>query len=297
MFKNWKLRKKFTAILVGILIVGLSTLAITMGLILKIATENQIASKAQILMETMNSVRDYTNSQIRPELIERSQEEFLPETLPTYSAREIFESLRNNNPEYRDFFYKAATLNPTNLRDRADKFEAEIVERFISDPDLKEVSDFRNISGGQLFFIARPIQIKKESCLECHSTPENAPPSVVERYGTTNGFGWQLNEIVGAQMISVPAHTVVSQSRQLFVVIMAIVSSIIVSIILLVNYLLNQNVIRPLKKISRVAEEVSVGNMEVDFEELGKDEIGNLADAFRRMKLSLAMAMNRLNKR
>lgn len=296
MFKNWKLRKKFTAILLAILILGLSLLALTMGLILKIATENQIASQALILMETMNSVRDYTNSQVRPELLERSQREFLPETLPTYSAREIFESLRKNKPEYRDFFYKAATLNPTNLRDRADKFETAIVERFISDPDLKEISDFRNVPGGQLFFIARPIQIKKESCLQCHSIPENAPPSVVERYGTTNGYGWQLNEIVGAQVISVPSQKVFAQSRQLFFVIMAIVSGILASVILLVNYLLNQNVIRPLKRISRVAEEVSVGNMEVDFEELGQDEIGNLAEAFRRMKLSLAMAMNRLNK-
>ena len=296
MFKNWKLRQKFTAILLGILILGLSLIAISMGFILKTETQNQITSQALILIETMNSVRQYTNSQVSPELIERAEVEFLPETIPSYSAREVFEGLRQNSPEYRDFFYKEATLNPTNLRDRADAFETTIVEEFISNPDLTELSNFRDAPSGQLFYVARPIQIKKESCLRCHSVPENAPPSLVERYGSQNGYGWQLNEIVGAQIISVPAQKVVAQARQSFVGIMGIIVGVFVSVILLVNYLLNQNVIRPLKRIVRVAEEVSVGNLEADFEESRQDEIGNLAEAFRRMKLSLSMAMNRLSR-
>ncbi|MEM9275390.1 MAG: DUF3365 domain-containing protein [Cyanobacteria bacterium P01_F01_bin.143] len=296
MFKNWKLRQKFTAILLGILILGLSIIAIAMGFILKTETQNQITSQALILIETMNSVRQYTNTQVGPELIERAAVEFLPETIPSYSAREVFEALRQNNPEYRDFFYKEATLNPTNLRDRADAFETTIVEEFINNTQLTEIANFRNAPSGQLFYVARPIQIKKESCLRCHSVPENAPPSLVERYGSQNGYGWQLNEIVGAQVISVPAQKVVAQARQSFVGIMGIIVGVFVSVVLLVNYLLNQNVIRPLKRIVRVAEEVSVGNLEADFEESRQDEIGNLAEAFRRMKLSLSMAMNRLSR-
>ena len=296
MFKNWQLRQKFTAILLSTLILGLSVIAIAMGFILTTDTQNQITSQALILMETMNSVREYTDTQVKPELIDRSEVEFLPETIPAYSAREVFETLRQNNLEYRDFFYKEATLNPSNLRDRADQFEKEVVERFIRDPDLKEITDFRSAPGGQLFFIARPIQINKESCLRCHSTPEIAPPSMVERYGTKNGFGWQLGEIVGAQIISVPAQKLVFKARQSFVGIMVIISGVFISVILLVNYLLNHNVIRPLKLIARVAEEVSVGNLDADFGELSQDEIGSLAEAFRRMKLSLEMAMKRLSR-
>ncbi len=296
MFKNWQLRQKFTAILLSTLILGLSVIAIAMGFILTTDTQNQITSQALILMETMNSVREYTDTQVKPELIDRSEIEFLPETIPAYSAREVFETLRQNNLEYRDFFYKEATLNPSNLRDLADQFEKEVVESFIRDPDLKEITDFRSAPGGQLFFIARPIQITKESCLRCHSTPEIAPSSVLERYGTKNGFGWQLGEIVGAQIISVPAQKLVSNARQSFIGIMVIISGVFISVILLVNYLLNHNVIRPLKLIARVAQEVSVGNLDADFGELSQDEIGSLAEAFRRMKLSLAMAMNRLSK-
>jgi protein-histidine pros-kinase len=28
---------------------------------------------------------------------------------------------------------------------------------------------------------------------------------MVKIYGTANGFGWKLNEVIGAQMVSVPA--------------------------------------------------------------------------------------------
>jgi HAMP domain-containing protein len=76
---------------------------------------------------------------------------------------------------------------------------------------------------------------------------------------------------------------------------MGIVSLMFIVTILLVNYLLNRNVIRPLNRMARVAEEVSTGYMDAEFEQMSNDEIGNLAEAFKRMKLSLAMAMNRLS--
>ena len=295
MFKNWKLRQKFTVFLLLILILGLGLIGTALNFVLKKDTENQIASKALILMETMNSVREYTDSQVKPELIDQIDSVFLPETIPAYSAREVFEGLRQKDADYRNFFYKEATLNPSNLRDKANAFETKLVEKFIAQEQTKEKSGFYNAPGGKLFYIARPIQIKKESCLECHSTPDVAPKSMIERYGSVNGMGWRLNEIVGAQMISVPAEKVVAQANQSFLIIMAVVSVIFAFVIWLVNYLLNQNVISPLKKIARVAEEVSTGYMDAEFEPTANDEIGNLAEAFKRMKLSLAMAMNRIS--
>ncbi|MGK7938089.1 MAG: DUF3365 domain-containing protein [Xenococcaceae cyanobacterium] len=295
MFKNWKLRQKFTVFLLLILILGLGLIGTALNFVLKKDTENQIASKALILMETMNSVREYTDSQVKPELIDQIDSVFLPETIPAYSAREVFEGLRQKDSDYRNFFYKEATLNPSNLRDKANAFETKLVEKFIAQEQTKEKRGFYNAPGGKLFYIARPIKIKKESCLECHSTPDVAPKSMIERYGSVNGMGWRLNEIVGAQMISVPAEKVVAQANQSFVIIMAVVSVIFAFIIWLVNYLLNQSVISPLKKIARVAEEVSTGYMDAEFEKTANDEIGNLAEAFKRMKLSLAMAMNRIS--
>jgi len=294
-FNSWKLRKKFTILLLLVLLVGLTCIGTALAVVLERNTENEISEQALILIETMNSVRDYTSNQVQPELADRMDVEFLPETIPAYSAREVFETLRQNNPKYRDFFYKEATINPTNLRDSADKFETVLVEKFIGNSNLKETSGFRSIPGGDIFYIARPIRISKTSCLECHSTPDVAPRSFVERYGTVNGYGWKLNEIVGAQTISVPAQKVFNEAKKTFLLLMGIVSSIFIAVILLVNDLLNRNVIRPLKKIAKIAQEVSTGDMNAEFEQVSEDEIGNLAEAFQRMKLSLTLAMNRIS--
>ncbi|MDJ0650835.1 MAG: DUF3365 domain-containing protein, partial [Xenococcaceae cyanobacterium MO_188.B19] len=242
MFKNWKLRKKFTIILLGIFIVGLTLIGTALIAVLERDTESQIASQGLILIETMNSVRAYTSNQVNPELRDRLDEEFLPETIPAYSAREVFEDLRDRNVAYREFFYKEAVLNPSNLRDLPNRLESEIIEKFIGDPNLKEMRKFRSTPTGDFFYIARPITITNPSCLQCHSTPDIAPRSQVERYGTVNGYGWKLNEIIGAQIISVPAKKVISQARQSFLLLMGIISLVFLLVVVLINHLLNLNV-------------------------------------------------------
>ncbi len=295
MLTNMRLRQKFTILLAVILIMGLSISGLALSSLLRQNAKNDIAATGLMLMETMTSVRKYTTTQVNPELKDKLESRFLPQTVPGYSAREVFEVLRNKQ-NYRDFFYKEATLNPTNLRDKADRFESGIVEKFRKDGNLKELSDFRQLSGGDIFYIARPLAVSEASCLECHSTPEVAPKSMIERYGSANGFGWQLNEIVGAQIISVPANTVINKANKSSFVIIGLVSAVFVAVILLVNIFLNRQVIRPLKHITRVAEEVSTGHMDAEFDKFGNDEIGNLAKAFKRMQFSLEMAMNRLKK-
>jgi HAMP domain-containing protein len=295
MLKNLKLKQKFTILLLVILTFGLSLSGFALSSLLRENAKQDISSTGLMLMQTMSSVRHYTNTQINPELADKLETEFLPQSVPAYSAREIFEILRKT-PDYRDFFYKEATLNPTNLRDKADGFETEIVERFRNKSDLKEVSGFRSIPGGDVFYIARPLPISEESCLKCHSVPEAAPQSMINLYGTANGFGWKLNEIVGAQIITVPANNVINKAHQSSLLIILIVSTIFIATILLVNLFLNRQVVMPLKRMTRVAEEVSTGHMEVEFEQMSNDEIGNLAKAFRRMQLSLEMAMKRIKR-
>ncbi len=260
-------------------------------------TEQQVSANATLLLQTMLSVRQYTLNQVAPELTPRleTESEFLPQTVPGYSAREVFEDLRKN-PEYDNFFYKEATLNPTNLRDKADGFETELVKNFQTNSTRKEMTGYRSSPAGELFYIARPIAIAEESCLRCHSTPEAAPKSLITTYGSANGFGWKLNDIVGAQIISIPASLVASSTQHDFFLLMGIIATAFASIFLLVNLLLKYTVIRPLNQMAKVANEVSLGNMQVEFERVTNDEIGKLAAAFNRLKTSLVMAMNMLER-
>ena len=295
MLKKLKLRQKFTAALLLILLGGVLLSHLTLSSVLRQNAEAEITETALLLMETMNSVRSYTSEHVRPELASQMDRQFLPETVPAYSAREVFENLRKNF-DYDEFFYKEATLNPTNLRDKADGFEAELVANFKADANKTEVNGMRVAQGRKTFYIARPISVSKQSCLECHSTAAKAPPSMIDFYGPNNGFGWQMNEIVGAQMISVPASTVISKANKATFFLVGIVSAIFALILFLVNLLLSRQVVAPLKRMARTAEEVSRGNLSIEFQQGSNDEVGMLARSFTRMKRSLVLAMERVNR-
>jgi HAMP domain-containing protein len=290
-----QLGQKFTLLLTLVFLGGTLASGAALASVLNHNAQVQLTTKALMLMETMNSVRTYTTDHVQPEIADRLEAEFLPESVPAYSAREVFETLRIS-PEYSDFFYKEATLNPTNLRDKADNFEAQLVAQFQNPAAPQEVSGFRSIAGGDLFYIARPIQITDASCLECHGRPAAAPASMIELYGPNNGFGWQMDEIIGAQVISVPAQTVLKAARQSLVLILGIFVIAFAIAILAVNFWLKRLVVRPLNRMAQVAEAVSMGDTATEFTIKSEDEVGKLAAAFNRMRLSLQMAMQRLER-
>ncbi|WP_019503833.1 DUF3365 domain-containing protein [Pleurocapsa sp. PCC 7319] len=239
MFKNFRSRQKLTLLLVLILVASLIIFSIFLSAVLQQNAKNQISSKAMMLMETINSIGDYTKTHVQPELINRIEVEFVPEIIPNFAAREIFKNFRQK-PNYRDFFYKDATLNPLNSEDQADNFETEIIENFREYEEVEESRGFRSALNGDLFYLARPLKVYEPSCLECHGEPSAAPPSLVERYGSVNGFGWKLNEIVGAQIISLPANQVINEARQLFFLIIGIISFLFLAVIYVGVKLLNK---------------------------------------------------------
>ncbi|MGH7997893.1 MAG: c-type heme family protein [Brasilonema sp.] len=287
---------KVNLILIIVFICGMLVSGIALSNVLEKKAESEISSKAEILMQLVNSLRTYTNDRVQPLLLPKldTQEQFIPESIPTYSTREVFELFRKNK-EYGNFVYKDAAPNPTNLRDKPDDFEAEIVERFRKNTALKELDGFRTMSGEKLFYTARPFVIQQQSCLRCHNTPQEAPKSQLTTYGKDNGFGWKLNQIVAAQMVYVPASAILTNANRSLVLMMGVVGMILTILIIVINQLLKKTVLVRVRKIANVAEQVSVGDMNANFDKQSKDEIGDLAEAFNRMKYSLEMALNMLN--
>jgi HAMP domain-containing protein len=295
LIKNLKLESKFNTFLLIIFVIGTILTSSLLFQVLEQNAESEIADRAQLIVQTMNSVRDYTSNNIQPLLNDRLETEaaFIPETVPAFSATEVFQKLRKNEA-YRSFFYKEATLNPTNLRDKVDSFETTLVEKFRNDAAVKELSGFRDLPSGKVFYIARPLTIKKDSCLRCHSTPDQAPKSQIATYGAENGFGWKLNETVAAQVISVPAEQILDHAKDALKVVMAVLLAVFGAILLSINYLLRRTVIQPIKNMVKTAEAVSLGDMDAEFQHQSQDEVGLLAAAFGRMKSSLQISMNLL---
>jgi HAMP domain-containing protein len=295
--KNLKLEPRFNSLLAIVFVIGLTIASSLLFGVFEQNAETEITGKAKLIVETMNSVRDYTTSNVEPLLKARLEIEpaFLPETVPAFAATEIFQKLRKNEG-YRSFFYKEATLNPTNLRDKVDEFEKILVEQFRKEPATKKLSGFRDLPGGRIFYIARPLKVDKNSCLRCHSTPDRAPKSQIASYGADNGFGWNLGEIVAAQVVSVPAENVLNKAYDTLKIVMGVLLGVFGAILLAINYLLRRAVIRPIRNLSRTAEAISLGDMDAEFEHQNQDEIGILATAFNRMKSSLKISMSFLDR-
>jgi HAMP domain-containing protein len=299
MLKNLKdlnIGTKFNLLLVVVFIISIVISGTALSSVLQHRAQNEVTAKAVILSKTMTSVRKYTQDRVNPLLASRLETEpvFIPETIPAFSATEVFENLRKNE-EYKNFLYKEATLNPTNLRDKADPFETKIVERFRNNPKLQEIADFRSFPEGTVFYIARPLAVTQQSCLRCHDTPDQAPKSQLTTYGTNNGFGWKINEIVAAQIISVPSEQVFMTAQQTWILIMGLLIAIFAIVVILINFLIKKTVIERIRKIEKIAQKVSTGDMNANFDEDYKDEIGGLSSAFNRMKYSLQIAIDMLN--
>lgn len=283
---------KVNAILVSVFAVALIPAGWLSYRLLSENARREVLQNARLMMQTALAVRGYTSSQIQPLLAPRLADTFLPQSVPAYSATEVFNKLRQSHPEYT---YKEATLNPTNLRDRTTDWEADVVYAFRNDAQKAEVTGERDTPTGRTLFLARPLKITDANCLKCHTTPETAPPSLVKAYGTANGYGWKLNEIIGAQIVSVPMSVPFQMARAAVKTLLGSLVAVFALTLVALNLLLNAIVIRPMKDLARMADDVSLGNLDAPEPRMvGRDEVSALAGSFNRMRLSLVKAMKML---
>ena len=119
---------------------------------------------------------------------------------------------------------------------------------------------------------------------------------MIDRYGSANGFGWNMNEVVGAQVISVPMALPLQRAERSFQVFMGAQLAVFVAVGLVLNLMIWMLIVRPVTQLSKLADRVSQGDLEApEFDTRGRDEIGALAASFMRMRTSVVQAMRMLD--
>jgi protein-histidine pros-kinase len=180
-----------------------------------------LLQQARIMMEAAAGIRTYTSNEIAPLLnAQRDNDAFHPQTVPAYAASRNFALLASKFTEYA---YREAALNPINPSNRAADWEADIIDDFRRSPQKTESIMERETQNGRVLHLATPI-VSSEPCLGCHGAVEKAPKPMIATYGTRNGFGWRLHEVVGAQIVSVPMAVALERSartRNLFIGVLA----------------------------------------------------------------------------
>ena len=287
------LRLKFNLVLLLVFLLGLGISGTVSYELLHRNAREEVLRNAGVMMEAALSMRAYTVAHVRPNL-KASEEEFLPQSVPAFSAAAIMETLRKKYPDYS---YKEAALNPTNPRNRAVEWEADIVNSFRNNEKQGELSGERLTPTGPSLYLARPFQIKDPACLACHTTAEIAPASMVKLYGPNNGFGWKLNEVIGAQVVSVPMTLPIQNANHAFYTFMASLTGVFVVLFIILNIMLSFLIVRPITRLSQAAEKISTGDIDVgELPDKGKDEVALLARAFNRMRRSLEKAIALIDK-
>ena len=287
-----KLLWKFTLVFLLVFALGLGASAWVTRQLLQAQAREEVIERARLLMEKALAVRAYTTGQITPLLETQMKYSFLPQSVPAFAATEVVAALRGRYPDY---VYKEAVLTPTTPRDRAVEWEVDVVTQFRSDLQRREFVGERDTPTGRSLYIARPIRISNAACLRCHSTVEAAPRPMIERYGPANGFGWSHDEVVGAQIVSVPMAVPLQRAEAAFGVFVGSLAAVFGAVVLVLNLMLWKRVGQPVGRLSALADRVSLGEMEAPaFERAGRDEIAVLAASFGRMRRSLVEAMRLL---
>jgi HAMP domain-containing protein len=291
---HMRLLAKFNLIFMLVFGAGLAGAGYVSYWFLRQNAREQVIQQARLMMETMRSARDYTIKQLRPllEADQRRDRVFLPQTVPAFAATESFNYLRARYPAYE---YKEATLNPTNLRDRAVDWEADVINQFRNRAGQTEMIGEREAATGPSLFLARPIKADPP-CLQCHDRARIAPAAMIRRYGSVNGFGWKAGEIVGAQIVSVPMAVPVHLADNAFRVLILYMGAVFLLALVVLDLVVVFTITRPAARLSAMADKISLGDFTVaELPVKGKDEISVLADSFNRMRRSLERAMQMLD--
>lgn len=231
------LRKKLNITLLILYSFGFIAAAFVTYLVMDRMAEKALLREIDIVRGSALAVRGYTAEEIRPLLADQMESQFLPHSVPSFSAQAVFRRFQDKFP---DFSYKEAALNPTNPADKAVGWEIDLINSLRDNPRLESITIRRDTPTGRILTIAYPITITNEACLTCHSLPDAAPEPMLDLYGRNNGFAWKLNETVGAQIVSVPQSVATARTWQTMALLLGILASAFLVIGVVMNVLLSR---------------------------------------------------------
>ncbi len=237
--------------------------------------------EVKAILDTTNALRSYVENVQKPVIYQLKKEGklydeyFDPKILSaSYMARNIHEiharsQFSKSEIPYR---YKLAATNPRNPKNRADAFEAKILNRFRAG-EIKEYSTILKEADEKYFFTAIPVDKNKQSCMRCHSVPEVAPRELVKLYGTTAGFHEKVGDIRAMISLKIPlSHIIDTHISKFFM--SSFIALLLFSILYLFLYVIYKKDIKIQKEREKlIANQNKLASM--------GEMIGNIAHQWR----------------
>lgn len=289
-----KLLAKFNIVLIVVFGVGMYLISQNAYDFLMNNAKQQVLAQAKLMEASASASFNYNANQVAPVLVKTPEHnrDFLPQTIPFYAVNTTFKLMRSTYPDYT---LRATAVNPLNLDNRAEDWEADLIQYFKNNPGQYERSGERTTPIGPMLYVADKITADA-SCVQCHGSPATAPKAMVRHYGRDHGYGWKVNDVVGAQIVSVPMSVPIDMANRGFRNLLIGLAAIFIATIILIDIAMYLVVIRPLRRVSKNADIISKGEIDLPpLEVKGKDEIAEVTASFNRMHTSLLKAFEMLN--
>lgn len=232
-FRNLDPKRQFALTVIIIYIISLPIISAITYFILKQNAINYAYSTARLYLAAFESTRHYVGDELRPVLLKELPDRFILEGMSrSYVAGSITRRVLRELPDY---VFKNASLNPTNLQNKADEFETRIINEFRDKRDIKEWKGLIEKQGFNYYVLARPGSPVEAGCLYCHGDPATAPEELIRKYGTASGFNMKVGDIVDALIAYIPVHIPLMSARTTVAVFIGIYSIFFGIVFWLVN--------------------------------------------------------------
>lgn len=211
--------------------------------------------------------------------------------LPAFAMTKIAEELKNFDAG--GFSFNNVSDQARNHHNQADPEEMKAIAFFRDNPKAERyTADIIDRDGKKKLLYARPIWVE-EYCLKCHGKPEDAPPSIRERY--PNAYGYKVGDLRGILSIKLPKEQIDALAwRHLRWQAMASVA-VFLCVGLLLLWSLRRELIRPLAALAAASRRLAAGELTARAPAGSAiDEVATLANDFNRMAASLESAQKTL---
>ena len=208
---------------------------------------------------------------------------------PALAQREFSEVVAKSPARAKFRMTSDNWMNPAN---QPDGFEAQAIST-IKSTKLNEYVEIRDGS----YRYARKI-IHAETCIACHGSAASAPADVTERYGTERGYGFKTGDVAGVISVTLPTEPLLAAA---FKVLGPLEIGLIVLAFVVLYLFVHFGVVRPIKKLTRDAQALSVGkpsDLDVSkFSPTSRNELAQLTFAISRLRTSMELAIQRMKQK
>lgn len=258
-------------------------------------TKNELYSQAnkelKLMVDVVRSARGIVRERTRPHFLPKG-EFFPPVVSSTVMAKELATQLKALQPNY---LIRIVSDNPLNQENYPGEFELNILKQ-LRYGNADEGIIMTGLLQGSQYLISAAAAKVKDNCLICHGSPNTAPKEIVEKYGTTSGYGWQSGEVIGASLVGVPLADLNAALIKRFSIVVGTITLLFTIVLLVVNKLVKNKIIGPIQEITQTATDVSHGRSNHPFYSERNDEIGALIRSFELMRRSVNIASRKINR-